>query len=257
MQISITEQSRLFIQGAMDSEIGLLIRSLSRPSTTRIAGFPFCEGYYKGLPVTVMKTYQGMANAAAATMLAIHMYAPAAIINQGVCGGHDLRLHQGDIILGEKIIHYGNLKIGVSKTDNPLDGCRIIGCELIQTEPDCAGAENGQSIKSDAFYSDPDLLRCAKAVQFAQPGVSVLSGTIGSADSWIDHPVYMRQISQALGTLGEDMESAAAAQLCTSFRIPFLSVRALSNSLLQNEAFDESTTQISQKFILQMLEQLI
>lgn len=78
--------------------------------------FPFYIGRLCGQKVIISKTFQGMVNAGAATVLAISHFMPRCIINQGVCGGHDPALHRGDMILGETIFNNSNLRFSDSRT---------------------------------------------------------------------------------------------------------------------------------------------
>ncbi len=96
--------------------------------------FPFYIGRLCGQKVIVSKTFQGMVNAGAATVLAISHFMPRCIINQGVCGGHDPALHRGDMILGETIFNNSNLRFSDSPDENPLHGCIQIGCESLRVE---------------------------------------------------------------------------------------------------------------------------
>lgn len=77
--------------------------------------FPFYMGRLCGQKVIVSKTFQGMVNAGAATVLAISHFMPRCIINQGVCGGHDPSLHRGDMILGKTIFNNSNLRFRIRR----------------------------------------------------------------------------------------------------------------------------------------------
>lgn len=246
------------IQGAMDSEINLLIANLENVKKEMICGFPFYTGLYRNRPVVVQKTFQGMTNAAASTMLAIAHFSPAFIVNQGVCGGHDPAIHRGDIVLGQNIINYANFKIGFTGSGNPVDGCQSIGLEIPPVK-NRALEDNisTEGSKVHVFHSDDTLLKVAQGISVPCETTRIFTGTIASADAWIDRKDLMKYIHEAYHTSGEDMESASVAQLCFTYCIPFLSIRALSNSLVNNEEFDEGTTQGLQEFTLKVLEGLL
>ena len=251
---SSTASNYILLQGAMDSEIAVFLEMLEEERTENICDFTFHIGKLLGVDVIVVKTFQGMVNAGACTILAIEHFHPKLIINQGICGGHDRGLHRGDVILGETIINYGNVRITPAKDSRPLDGCELIGVEAI-----CSQASSTVSFndKTTLFYSDPNLLKKAQkiSVQFIEdnPGVAVATGRIGSADVWTDRVDYIDQLHAKFQTSGEDMESAAVAQLCASYSIPFFSVRTISNTLVNQEDFDESTARTGQKFVAVLL----
>jgi nucleoside phosphorylase len=55
-------------------------------------------------------------------------------------------------------------------------------------------------------------------------------GTLASADTWTRDPQTIAWMRQRFGSLGEDMESVALAQIATRHAIPFLIARCLSNN---------------------------
>lgn len=95
----------ILLEGAMNTETEKLVRALKNPVAYRELNYLFVAGTYKNYPVVVVRTEQGMANAAASTALAIRKFNPLAVINQGTAGGHDGALKIGDIVLGEKIFN--------------------------------------------------------------------------------------------------------------------------------------------------------
>ena len=122
-------KNAILIQGAMDCEICDLLSHMEDVQKTELMQFPFYIGRLCGQKVIVSKTFQGMVNAGAATILAFSTLMPCCIINQGVCGGHDPALHRGDMILGETIFNNSNLRFSDSPDENPLHGCIQICCE--------------------------------------------------------------------------------------------------------------------------------
>ena len=196
-----------------------------------------------------------MTNAAAATMLAIEHYSPALIINQGICGGHSPSLHRGDILLGQEIMNYSNLKIEATGSSNPLTGCQVIGCEIPSRDdmPDMVTDPETGATKITLFRSDDSLIRIAHSCPHPVKGGNILIGKIASADAWLDRKDLIRLMHETFGTCGEDMETASAAQLCHMFRIPFLSVRMLSNTRVHDEEFDETVAESLQEYTMQVL----
>lgn len=85
---------------------------------------------------------------------------------------------------------------------------------------------------------------------------TIKRGIIGSADEWNNQLDRIALLRERYGTSVEDMESAAAAQLCFSYGIPFLGIRILSNSIVNGEEFDESVGIDCQRFVLDYVEML-
>ncbi len=242
----------ILIQGAMDSEICHLLDALDDYHEEDCYGFSFFAGTHQNHPVIVSKTYQGMTNAAAATMLAIEHFSPALIINQGICGGHDPVLHRGDILLGKEIINYSNFKIGMTESRNPLKGCESIGCEVFSPASPATSSK-----KATCFYSDPALLALAQSCPHPVAPGHIITGKIASADAWLDRKDLIALMNKTFGTCGEDMETASVAQLCHCFGVPFLSIRMLSNTRVHDEEFDETVAETLQEYTLRLIDEIL
>lgn len=249
---SINMEKPICIQGAMDSEICHLLHSLDNYHEEDLFGFSFFIGTHQNYPVIVSKTYQGMTNAAAATMLAIEHFSPALIINQGICGGHSPALHRGDILLGKEIMNYSNLKIGKTDSSNPLRGCESIGCEVFSPASPATSSK-----KATCFYSHPALLAIAQSCPHPVAPGHIMTGKIASADAWMDRKDLISLMNKTFGTCGEDMETASVAQLCHCFGIPFLSIRMLSNTRVHDEEYDETVAETLQEYTMKVVDEII
>ncbi|MBE5882098.1 MAG: 5'-methylthioadenosine/S-adenosylhomocysteine nucleosidase [Lachnospiraceae bacterium] len=241
---NLKEKRPVLLQGAMESEVCRLIAHLDDAREEVLCGYSFYTGSYRGYPVIVQKTLQGMTNAAAATMLAIEHHLPSLIINQGICGGHSPALHRGDILLGQEIMNYSNFKVGITEHSNPLLGCEAIGCETF-------------SGKVALFYSDSALVRIAQSCNHPVDGSNILTGKISSADAWLDRKDLISLMHETFGSCGEDMETASVAQICHMHDIPLLSVRMLSNTRVHDEEYDESVADCVQQFTLRVLDKIL
>ncbi len=246
------ENKTILIQGAMDSEICHLLTQMDSYQEEELFGFPFFVGTYHKHSVIISRTYQGMTNAAAATMLAIEHFSPALIINQGICGGHSPALHRGDILLGKEIMNYSNFKIGPAQDDNPLSGCMAIGCEVFSPAAPATSTK-----KAGCFYSYPALLKIAQNCPHPTVPGHIITGTIASADAWLDRKDLIALMHETFGTCGEDMETASVAQLCHCYDIPLLSIRMLSNTRVHDEEYDETVAEILQEYTLKVVDEIL
>lgn len=243
-------QPSILIQGAMDVETRYLIDRLQSPEEIALGGWTFHTGFlgkYKE-PVIVSRTYQGMVNAAAASSLALARFSPKAVVNQGISGGHAPSLHKGDIVLGEKVIPMGAMLWEYAAEGA---GMRPDRFELLPIE--IYDRKTGTVKKVKEFPCDKELL--ARAQQVETP-LSVRRGILGSADEWNNQIDRIAMLRERYHTASEDMESAAAAQVCLSYGIPFIGIRILSNSIVTGEDYDESVALDGQKFILRFVEAL-
>lgn len=245
-----TKESSILIQGAMDTETEYLVGQLKEPGEIVLGNWTFHTGFLGKYeePVIISKTYQGMVNAAAASSLALAGFKLKAVINQGIAGGHDSAFHRGDIVLGEKVVPmaamiraYAPEGAGISET-----GFEPLPIEIYH-------AQTGHTEKVEEFPCDEKLLHIAEQVKTtAHTG----RGVLGSADEWNNEIDRIALLRERYHTASEDMESAAPAQLCLSYGVPFLGIRIISNSIVNGEEFDESVGIDGQKFVLQLVEAL-
>ena len=241
-------QPAILIQGAMDSETEYLIGQLKDKTCVSVGNWRFYTGFLGRYeePVILSKTYQGMVNASAATSLAMVSFHIKAVINQGIAGGHDPKMHLGDIVLGEKVVPMGAVMRGYSAAGTGIDETDF---ELLKIE--VYNGNERKTEKVEQFMCDQRLLALAERVQCPQRKVR---GVLGSADEWNNQLDRIALLRERYHTTAEDMESAAVAQLCLSYGVPFIGIRILSNSIVNNEEFDESQGEGIQRFIYQYVE---
>jgi len=244
----------LVLQGAMDAEVRGLVSALQNPSETHVGEWTFWSGTLDGYPVVVSKTMKGMSNAAAATAIAIERYQPVAIINQGTAGGHQPDLHVLDIVLGVESVNLGSIKTafrtagtGVRTEDwKPLDLLRSEG----------SAGMDPLALTMRRFRADERLVDVARRVGSSYTMGRVVDGVIGSADVWNSELDRIARFHREFGTSVEEMETASAAQVAASFRIPFLGIRVLSNNITDGEAYDRNAGEACQAFVLEVARAL-
>ena len=103
------------------------------------------------------------------------------------------------------------------------------------------------------FPCDERLLKLAEKV--ISP-YRTARGVIGSADEWNNQLDRIAMLHRRYKTTTEDMESAATAQLCLSYGVPFIGIRILSNSIVMDEEYDEAVGEDVQKFVISYVEAL-
>lgn len=275
MNYDFTANPSILIQGAMDTETEYLIRQLEDEREVSLGNWKFHTGFL-GVhkePVIISKTYQGMVNAAAATSLALVYFKPAAVISQGIGGGHSKEFHRGDIVIGEKVVPMGAVRrmyapegAGIDeRAFEPLQ-IEIYNCRKERTEKvldfpcdanllaiaEKVGAERVGAEKAGAERVGAEKVGAEKV----GAGTGIGRGVLGSADEWNNQIDRIALLKERYHTAEEDMESAAPAQLCLSYGIPFIGIRILSNSIVHGEEFDESVGIEGQKYVLAYVEAL-
>jgi adenosylhomocysteine nucleosidase len=194
--------------------------------------WPTWEAAYAGHRVIVVESGIGMVSAAAATEHVVATYQPQAIYNYGCTGAHSRDIFPGDVVIGTELIHQGRMRFAP-------DG-QIIPLEVPFTVP-------GEVEPRSGLFCDADLVKRAQAAakEIALPRwpaelrlesqpedrePAILTGPIASADVWLQDPSRLDAMHQRTGSLCEDMEAAAIAQIAILHGIPFLSIKDISNS---------------------------
>lgn len=237
------------ILGPMESESALLISHLENPRVTKIGAYTFNEGYLFGYPAVICRCYIGVVNSAAATALAIGRYSPLCVIIQGTSGAHDPELHQGDIILGGRIVELGSY---YTKHREPGEGSyypnRIYpGAEIL------SGSE---TVRVNTLYSDSRIIKAASSVPYSFG--RVINGTIGASDIWNRELDMIAHLRSTLSTDCEEMEGFGVAQVCAQTGVPCADIRVISNSEWHsNESFDQKYGEYCQMFVLDTVRALI
>ena len=161
----------------------------------------------------VVRSGIGKADAARAATELILQDRPDCIINSGCAGGIAPGLRMFDIVVGAQTA-YHDVWCGEGSLPGQVQGL------------------------PQRFDADPALLRAALALQTARP---LRSGLICSGDQFLTTP---EDDARVLGiypdALACDMESAAIAQVCRHYGVPFLSFRLISDVHTSREETESS-----------------
>lgn len=217
------------IIAAMSKEARLVEAMLTEVKTFQAGGTRFFSGYLGENQIVLAQCGIGKVCAAAGAVELINRYHPEIIINTGAAGGIAPGLNVMDVIVAERSAYYD-----VYCGGEP-------GC--VQDFPRFLG-------------SDEKLLDVCKSL-------NIRCGLIAGGDKFITHEEEVREIKKIYPeALAVDMESAAIAQVCYMYKVPFVSLRVISdtpgveNHAEQYENFWETAGEESFKILKQLLEKL-
>jgi adenosylhomocysteine nucleosidase len=240
----------LLLQGAMPIETDVLVAALTNPAEQQVQGWTFWTGTLDGHPVVVSKTLKGMANAAAATALAIAQFSPGAIVNQGTAGGHDPALQVRDLVIGTAAANIGAFKTGARGIGEGSDFAGWQPLDLNRSEG--SAGQDPDAWVMRRFPADGTLLDAAARVKDRYRAGRVVEGVISSSDMWNSELDRIRHLHDVYGTSVEDMETAAVAQIAAARQVPFLGIRVLSNNITNAGAYDGGSARACQEFVLEV-----
>ena len=162
--------------------------------------------------VVVEKCGIGKVNAALGAAEMIRRHHPDVIVSSGCAGGNGDDIHVQDVVEGAEV-SYHDVYCGTS-----IDQTTVYG--QVQGMP-------------ARYKADGQLL--AKACRVKCEGFSVHPGLIVTGDWFVDSKDKMRDIiSHFPEAKAVDMESAAIAQTCYKYGVPFISFRVVSDIPLRD-----------------------
>ena len=216
---------------AMDAELVHLVGDLSRLSG-HVGGRPRYDLTIGDRAVVAVRSGMGMLNAASTTERVVAELAPAAILNYGCAGAHLVDILPGDLVLAERVVYHAAVNILRDGSERHTG----FGYEVA-----------GEAMQSADLAADPGWLAAARLAAERHPiepwpidlrwpdGVTrgeplLHAGTVASADVWTQDVRRLAVLAERHGSLCEDMEAAAVAHVARLHRVPFLSVKDISNN---------------------------
>ena len=182
---------------AMEKEAKLFIDSVDSYTNETVAGKNIYVGRYLNEDFVLIVAGIGKVNAALATQIVIDRYIPKYIINFGVAGGKaDSGLSAGDMVLLDRICQYD---FDLSEIDDVSIGYM----------------QDYDTIYYDTAYTT-----------YKGSAFKICSGATGDRFTKKD---YFLDIIHNLSAHVADMESGAIAQVCTANKVPFLSLKLISD----------------------------
>jgi len=187
----------LAIIGALKEELAGIRKRMDVREVSLLANYLVCEGNYRGKDVLLVQTGMGKEKAEAATRLVLESYHVSLLVSLGFSGALSPELKVGDIVICSRL--YGT------------------------------HGETSEKLPS-IYYSD-------------NTPVSLISQTLKSSAIGFRHgasvtvakPVNLPESKLALGKAFEaevvDMESYWIAEIATVKHIPFIAIRAISDTV--------------------------
>lgn len=228
---------KILIQGATPDEIDIFLDYYKPKTKQVIETYEFYTTTHGEHEIIISETQKGIINATTATTIALLIFKPDILINQGCAGAHVHHLKVGDIVIGEKANYINDFK----------------------TPPKPAGAGSSSlewtphKSRSYSTQSTPELVEKAKQVKF---DAKIVVGALGSADTFSREIDRINFLHQKFGHLCEDMESAATMRVCDVFNTKHIAFRVISNNELTLLPFDELTRKPMQQFVIEFVNSL-
>jgi nucleoside phosphorylase len=186
------------------------------------------RGVYQGSLVELVVSNIGQANAAAATTAVIlqrllqGLPAPAAVISCGCSGAHSTELEKNDIVIGTDVKPVAQVKVladGAVVQKGFRQTCQTPMVYSLPADPDLLAAARAAvaflGLRPLALDSGTERNSPDRSGVGDQQSVAFAFGPVASSDVWVCEPTRLRQLHADFGTLCEEMEAAAVAQVGT------------------------------------------
>ncbi|WP_455029898.1 5'-methylthioadenosine/adenosylhomocysteine nucleosidase [Neisseria sp.] len=226
------------VVGAMEQEIELLRESMADVKHVSFGKFSAYEGELAGKRTVLVLSGIGKVNAAVSTSWVIHQFAPDCVINTGSAGGLGKGLKVGDVVIGETVAHH-------------------------DVDVTAFGYVWGQVPQLPAvFESDSNLIRQAEKAAQVFDGAAVTQGLIVSGDRFVHSSEGVAEIRSHFPEVkAVEMEAAAIAQTCHQLEVPFVIIRAVSDSAdekadISFEEFLKTAAVSSAKMVTEIIKSL-
>lgn len=194
-----------------------LRETLQQPATQSVAHRTWTRGIWGHRSVILIETGIGQVNTAQALAVALQHINPDLVLQIGIGGAYlRARLNLGDLVLAT-VENHGDLGI---ITPSGWTSAEAIGIPVIKTDREYY---NTYPLSSGLIDEAEKVLIDQSETVAKGPFVTVqqCSGltSVGNA------------LAERFNAICENMEGAAAAQLCQLYNVPFLELRAISNQV--------------------------
>lgn len=198
---------RIGVLTAMSSEFEQLVRLLEGAVECEKGGVDYMTGRLGGNDIVLRQCGIGKVNAAVGTAELIRSFSPDAVVSTGVAGGIDVSLSVMDVVVSSSIVYH--------------DVWCGMGCEYGQVQGMPA-----------VFPAAEDLWKSAVALNDSPENITrIHAGLICTGDQFITNRDELDKIKSNFPSgLAVDMESAAIAQTCHIYGVPFVSFRIISDT---------------------------
>lgn len=205
------------IIAAMEEETRTLLENMQEKETVTLHHLTYTKGQLGDQTIVIAQSGIGKVNSALATAFMIDRYQPELVINTGSAGALKKGLAIGDVLVAKEVAYH-------------------------DVDATAFGYKKGQVPQMPAsYYSDEKVIKkMEEAIQTV--GLRAETGVILSSDSFIADSEAVNLIKADFPEAGAtEMEGASIAQTCHVMNVPFVVVRAISDSADQEASisFDE------------------
>ena len=204
-------------------------------ATQEMAGVEFSVGELDGHPVVLSRAGMGKVNAALVATLLADRFACRTVVFTGVAGGLDPDLHIGDVVIADRTVQHDAGMI----EDSALRVYQAGHVPFINPTTDFGWAADPALLARVRGHLGGFVLSpLSRDAGGGDRPPRIAYGTVLTGDQYLHCAVSRNRLHTDLGGHAVEMEGAAVSQVCESFGIPWLVIRALSDLAGAQSRFD-------------------
>ena len=193
------------IIGAMDIEVAILRDKMVNSTVETISGVDFIRGKLEGRDVVLARSGVGKVFAAICAQTMILKYGVKAIINSGVAGTLTGELHIGDVAISTACVQHD---MDTSPVGDPVG--LLSGINVVELPADTTLVGELDKVCADA-------------------GVNHRLGVIATGDQFVATHERRDWIRDQFKAIAVEMEAGSIAHVCYVNKVPFASIRVISD----------------------------
>ena len=220
---------------ALPQEHEHLVAAMAAAATQEVAGVEFRVGDIDGHRVVLSLAGMGKVNAALVATLLADRFGCHTIAFSGVAGGIDPGLRIGDVVIADRTIQHD---AGVIE-DVGLQVYQAGHVPFINPTTEFGYAADGELLARVRGHLDGfTLTPLSRNAGGGDGPPRIAYGTVLTGDQYLHCGITRDRLHAELGGHAVEMEGAAVSQVCESFGIPWLVIRALSDLAGAQSRFD-------------------
>ena len=220
---------------AMKEELDETIKNFNDIKEHSVYGLKIYECMLDNVICYLVESGIGKVNAARSTQILIDSMNVNYVLNVGVAGSVSRDINRCDIVVGDKLVQHD---FDLTLFDHEKGYIPNVGTYI---------------------PCDSNLVEIAKTIEM---DTKVETGVISSGDIFVSDEKMGAKINNKFNALCVEMEGASVAQVCHLCNVPFLVVRAISDSPYEQdnhitfEEFLKISSDMVSKFVYEFLEKI-
>ena len=227
---------KLAIMGAMEEEIEPLLSYFGEVKVTEFAKNKYYEVNMDGLDIVIAYSKIGKVFSSLTATTMIEKFGCDTLLFSGVAGGINPKLKIGDLIVANKLAQHD---LDITAFGHP-HGYVPGGAVFVQTD---------------------EKLRSIAVEVAKEKNIPIMEGIIATGDQFVANEDTKEFVAKTFDADALEMEGCSVAVVCDALEVPFLVLRAISDTADMDAGFNfdeflETSARTSADFMMEIVKRL-